>query len=316
MTTSDIRIRCDGDLGENRAYVLGSHLPFVGTVEPGQLLTVRTLDASGNQIREGGRAEDLDQSALFPVSGPVELAGAGKGDAVGLEIVDIRLADEAHCWTRSGIGIGPDLGYHVRRFSLPDAHWPDLPGIDLDLRPHVGTLGVLPSARRLARDLGDYGGNLDSVEIAPGAVLWVKSHRAGAGIFAGDVHASIGDAEICGTGLETSAEIDLRARIRRDWSSAHPVVVQDGRTWLIGIAATLDAALRKGCAAVIAALAAHLDVPDAEAYLLAAQLLDVRVCQVVNPNASVSISLRQGLDVCLGPPPADDEQVTTGRVNR
>jgi len=292
----------DGELTGNRVYVLGSHLPCATSVETGQLLTLRTMDASGNQIREGTRAEDLDQTALFPVTGPVAVRGVRAGDTVGMHVHDVRLADEAYCWTRPGIGFGPDFGYHLRRIDLRRPLWPGLPDLSLELTPHVGTIGVLPSARRLARDLGSYGGNLDSVEIGPGSTVWVTAHSDGGGVFAGDVHASIGDAEICGTGLEAAAEVDLTITARRDWSSKYPVVERAGRAWMVAIGSTVDEALRLGCAELIELLASHLRVDKAESYLLVAQLLEARICQVVNPRASIALSLRQGLDACLMPP--------------
>lgn len=302
MTLSPTTRICDGGGKDNRAYVLEPGLVGATTIDVGDYVTMRTLDASGDQIREDTHAAAIDQAKLFPVTGPVNVRGVQRGETLGLAVCNIRTAAEAHCWTRPGIGIGPDLGFYAKRVVLEEAKWPGRHGIPLAIRPHVGTLGVLPNSRRLARDLGDYGGNVDCAVLGADSVLWVRAQVAGGGVFAGDVHAGIGDAEICGTGLEAAAEVDLQITSRTDWAPPLPVITKGGRAWIIGIGATVDAALRRACVATISAVRDYLKVPEAEAYLLASQLLEVRICQVVNPNASVTVSLAQGLDVCLGPP--------------
>jgi amidase len=310
MTIPDTLL-LDGNVVAKRSYAVGPQSSFVDTVDLSTGFTLRTLDASGNQIREGIGAGNIDPSSMFPVTGPVELAGVRAGDTIGLTVVDLRTATEAHCWTRPGIGIGPDFGYHVRRVDLGSPRWPGLPDIELTLQPHVGTLGVLPSLEHPARDLGTHGGNLDMSELGSGATLWLRAQRDGAGVFAGDIHAAIGDAEICGTGLEASGEIDLRAVVRRDWSPSVPVITRNGRAWLIGVATNVEDAIRTACDAAIAALSESLAIPEAEAYLLVGQLLEVRVCQIVNPHVSVSVSLKQGLDACFAPPALDEASNST-----
>ena len=292
----------DANLADERVYAAGPDEAFVGTVTDGDAFTLRTLDASGNQMREGVRPQDIRPDALFPVTGPVEIAGARAGDTIGLTILDLRTAAHAHSWTRPGIGIGPELGYQVRRIDLAAAHWPGQPDIGLDIRPHVGTLGLLPAVRHEARDLGAYAGNIDMHELGAGATLWVRAQVDGGGVFAGDIHAGIGDGEICGTGLEAAGEVDLKVQIRRYWSPELPIVTRNGRAWMIGVDSTVEGALVKAVEAIVPLLSAHLEVPAPEAYLILAQLLELKVCQVVNPHVSVSVSLGQGLDACFGAP--------------
>jgi amidase len=236
------------------------------------------------------------------VTGPIEIEDVHAGDTVGLSILGLRTAPDAHSWTRPGIGIGPDFGYHVRRIDIEAARWPGQPDIGLNIRPHVGTLGVLPSGAREARDLGDYGGNVDMSELGAGATLWVRAQVDGAGVYAGDVHAGIADAEICGTGLETTGEIDLSVEVRTDWHPALPIITRGPRAWMISVDSTVERALVRATDTVVPLLSTHLHIPLAEAYLILGQLLEVRVCQVVNPHVSISVSLGQGLDACFGAP--------------
>jgi amidase len=273
----------------------------VGEVVPGEEFTLRTLDASGNQIRPGVNLADLDTDRLFPVTGPVAVRGVRTGDAIGLSVLNLATDDAAHCWTRPGLGLLDEYGFHVRQIDLTAGHWPGLDSVGLDLRPHVGAIGVLPAVDTPARDLGAHGGNLDVRGLGPGATLWLTAQVDGGGIFAGDVHAGIGDGEICGTGLETPGEVRLVAQVSRDWAPEIPVVHADGRLWVIGIGNSMEAALQQACRFVVARLAEALGLPRREAHLMLAQVLRVHVCQVVNPHYSVQVSLSEGLDSFLAP---------------
>ena len=291
----------DGNIPGGRSYTVSAATEWTGATALGERFTLRTLDASGDQIREGVSFADVDAARMFPVTGPIRFDGVRAGDVVGLTLDDVRTAPFAHSWTRPGIGFGPDFGFHVRRIELADEHWPGSPDIRLRLQPHVGTLGVLPRSEHPARDLGSYGGNVDISELGAGATLWVTAEVDGGGVFAGDIHAGIGDAEICGTGLEAPGEVDLRVEVLPGAKLDVPVVTRGDRAWLLGVGDSFEEALSAASTAAIGAIVRHLGVPAAEAYLLVSQILEVRVCQIVNPRVSVSVSLREGLDVSFFP---------------
>jgi amidase len=289
------------NVGEQRTYAVGGPVEFVTIVEPYECIPMRTLDASGGQIGVNTHWRDIDESALFPVNGPVGVSGVKAGDAVGIEIVSLVPTSPGHCWTRPGLGLSPDPAYRVLCVDLERAVL-ELDGgvtVDVPAHPHVGTLGVWPLDPHTPRDLGAYGGNLDTAHLGHGSTLWVASQIAGAGIFVGDVHNSIGDAEVGGTGVEVGAMVTLRMHVRSGWSPPVPIVATSERVWAIGIGATVEGALRSAVAFVTSALEAGLAIPHDDAYVLASQLLEVEICQVVNPKVSVAVSVREGLDTLL-----------------
>lgn len=287
----------------HRVHVVGGDWTPAAKVNPGEMFAIRTLDASGNQITEAIRTPaELDPDALFPATGHIQVNGVRRGDGVGIEVVDLQPVSTGHLWTRPGLGFGPAPDFHVRAVRTDDllldlgAH-----RLPLRARPHAGAIGVAPADPTPARDVGAYGGNIDTFHLRPGATLWLTAQQDGAGIFAADVHASIGDAEICGTGVEAEATLQLRV-LHHDWAPPVPVVVDDGRVWVIGIGDNVESALETAVRFVHASVSDGLGVNHADAYLTVAALLQVEVCQVVNPHRSVAVSVGAGLDRHLVPP--------------
>src|SRR5579862_6656130 len=84
--------------------------------------------------------------------------------------------------------------------------------VTVPLRPMIGNIGVAPPDDQaiLSPDVGDYGGNLDYTGIKEGTTLYLPVYHQGALVsVASDMHAAMGDGELAGTGLETSADVDI-----------------------------------------------------------------------------------------------------------
>lgn len=286
-------------------YELTPDAEMTASVEPGGEFTVRTLDSSGGQIRTDVDYADLDSSKFFPVVGPINIAGVKRGDTVGIEILEMKLDPLAHTWTRPGLGL---LGQDRFAVMAVDTE-------TLEIRPggpsspvlaaaaakaHVGALGLLTDTVEPARTLGHYGGNIDFSAVGVGSTVWLTASVDGGGFFIGDIHATIGDGEVCGTGAETGAEVRLRIHRHEAVEPILPTVRDiDGRLWVIGIGSSVEEALKEATAYCVARVAEHEGIDKDAAYLSVGMLLTVKVCQVVNPRTSVAVSLDGGLDRVL-----------------
>ena len=204
-------------------------------VRAGELFVVETYDASTGYFKS---PSDKANPALRPgfdripplanpIGGPVYLEGAERGDTLVVTIEEIRVGD--YSWVAIGPRRGP-LGESTR--------WPELstryttkvfrhsPGpsgttrdgtlhfsdqISWPLTPFVGTLGVAPDREvtTSADGQGEWGGNLDIRDVAPGHRVLLPVFHPGARLYLGDVHASQGDTEFTGTAAETSATVRL-----------------------------------------------------------------------------------------------------------
>jgi acetamidase/formamidase len=85
-----------------------------------------------------------------------------------------------------------------------DVSWP--------ITPFIGTLGVAPD-REVTTSIdgqGEWGGNLDIRDVAPGNRIFLPIFHPGALFYLGDVHASQGDTEFTGTAAETKATVRVK----------------------------------------------------------------------------------------------------------
>jgi amidase len=205
-------------------------------VEPGESFEIETYDASTGYFKS---AEDLAIPArrpgfdrvpplANPIGGPVWVAGAERGDALVATIEDILVDD--YSWIAVGPRRGP-LGESARWPELSSGyttkifrHTPGPSGTTRDgtlhfdarrswpITPFIGTIGVAPE-REVTTSLdgqGEWGGNLDIRDVAPGHRVWLPVFHPGALFYLGDVHASQGDTEFTGTAAETKSTVRLR----------------------------------------------------------------------------------------------------------
>ena len=63
---------------------------------------------------------------------------------------------------------------------------------------------------------------------------------SGAKLALGDVHAIMGDGEICGTGVEIRAEVEMKVEICENWQISNPVVKTKESYFFIGSGKTFE----------------------------------------------------------------------------
>jgi amidase len=208
-------------------------------VEPGESFAIETFDASNGFIKTEddkaipARRPGFDRvpPQANPIAGPIWLEGARRGDTLVVIVEDI-LVDE-YSWIAIGPRRGP-LGESTRWPELSSDyttkifhHTPGPSGTTRDgtlhfdarrswpITPFIGTLGVAPD-REVTTSLdgqGEWGGNLDMRDVAPGNRISIPIFHEGALFYLGDVHASQGDTEFTGTAAETKATVRLRLEL-------------------------------------------------------------------------------------------------------
>ena len=210
------------------------------TVEPGESFAVETFDASNGYIKtEDDKANparrpgfDRVPPQANPIAGPILVNGAQRGDTLVVVVEEILVDD--YSWIAIGPKRGP-LGESTRWAELSGdyttkifRHTPGPSGTTRDgtlhfdewrswpITPFVGTLGVAPD-REVTTSIdgqGEWGGNLDIRDVAPGNRILLPIFHDGACFYLGDVHASQGDTEFTGTAAETKATVRLRLELQ------------------------------------------------------------------------------------------------------
>jgi acetamidase/formamidase len=205
-------------------------------VQPGETFEIETYDASTGYFKSSqdkaipALRPGFDRSPPLanPIGGPVWVEGASRGDTLVITVEEIVVDD--YSWIAIGPRRGP-LGESTRWPELSSdyttklfRHTPGPSGSTRDgtlhfsetiswpITPFIGTLGVAPD-REVVTSLdgqGEWGGNLDIRDVAPGNRIYLPIFHPGARFYLGDVHASQGDTEFTGTAAETKATVRLR----------------------------------------------------------------------------------------------------------
>lgn len=288
-----------------------AHLGWDNAIEPvlelapGDSVEVEMRDASGGQLTPASSAADvarLDTGRANPLTGPIAVAGAEPGDTLVVRVDAVEGAGWG--WTALIPGFGlladdfPDPYLHLSTYDSAVAFTPE---IRLPLRPFVGTIGVALAApgRHDVIPPRHVGGNLDLRDLTVGTTLYLPVEVAGALLSIGDTHAAQGDGEVCGTAVETPAQVRLTVDVRRDLAVRRPQLDVDLRDLsagphhvTTGVGPDLMACARDGVRDLVEHVGRAYGLEPELAYCLCSVAAHLRVSEVVDaPNWVVSAYL-------------------------
>ena len=281
----------------------------VARVEAGAMLEFQCHDASDGYFTSSSTATDVDGmpfDRINPVSGPIYVEGAQPGDV--LKVTFDSFKPSGFGWTANI----PGFGLLADQFSEPAlALWHyDAQGLTpaafgrfakVPLKPFAGTVGVAPAAPGLHSIVPPrrVGGNLDIRDLAAGTSLYLPVEVEGALLSIGDTHAAQGDGEVCGTAIESQADVVVKLELIKDmplvaprFSTPGPVTRHfdsAGYETFAGVAAELMEACRQAVSSTIDWLCREHGMPAEQAYMLCSVCGDLRISEIVDrPNWVVS----------------------------
>lgn len=126
-------------------------IPPVATAVPGQDIVFGTRDAFDNAFGPGSTPEDVvaaDLSLVHPMTGPVLIEGAERGDVVAVTVKDIEPDPYGYTAIAPGFGFLRDLfpDPYIANWSLDRefAVSEEIPQVKIPFAPFAGSMGVLP----------------------------------------------------------------------------------------------------------------------------------------------------------------------------
>lgn len=278
------------------------HKPLI-RINPGDVVEFDVNEVSSWQITKDSTAEDtakLDWNKLYPLSGPVYVEGAEEGDALSVSIEKVKTDDWG--WTAIVPGFGllsefTEPYLWVWDLSRGDGYAEFKNGIKVHLEPFCGVMGVAPKEKGgfPVGPPGRHGGNMDIRHLIPGATLvlpvWVK----GALFSVGDVHAAMGDGEVCISAIECPGETRLKFDLIKRAEIDSPCFLTNRRKsepkdeddWVVttGIGPDLMEASRQATRNMIRYLEKERDLSREEAYVLSSVAGDLKIHEIVDtPN--------------------------------
>ena len=279
-------------------------------IKPGDQVTISSPDASNGEITRASTTADIakiDYRQLDPLVGPIYIEGASPGDALEIEVLDLKILSWG--WN----ACLPDFGLlsdeipdpYLKIWELDRDHIEMPNGAKFKLRPMIGCIGVAPG------EDGDYAsitptnaaGNIDVRYLGVGAKLYVPVFNEGALLSAADGHAIQGDGEINGTAIECPMEMSLKINLVKNAGIEAPEILtgdtfaaEEGYRIFTGVGPDMMAATRDAARRAIAPLARSQNVSELEAYAMLGLVGELRIHEVVDkPNWVVGCMLPRRL---------------------
>jgi amidase len=218
---------------DQHVWSFGPDLEPVLEVDPGAVVRFETNDCFTGQITsEDDLVTEIDFARVNSATGPVAVRGAEPGDSLVVELLEVNPGPVGFATLIPGFGqlIEKVQAPLTRLFSVEGNTIHLNERVRFPLRPMVGVVGVATDGEEVPNGLaGRHGGNLDNHLHGPGATILFPVRQPG-GLFAvGDMHASMGDGEICFTGVEIAGEVVARFDVLKGKQATWPVTELDDR---------------------------------------------------------------------------------------
>jgi acetamidase/formamidase len=269
---------------------------------PGDTVHTMTVDA-------GGQDEHSVQRVIGgnPQTGPFYIETAMPGDVIAVHLNRIRLNRD---WAISddqlvGRALGPQLHTlttkdqkgairwkldRERGLASPETPSENLKNFTVPVRPMLGCIAIAPSSGSPAvstRDSGGIGGNMDFNEIVEGTTVYFRIAQPGALLYIGDGHAVQGDGELTGNALETSMEVEFTVDVLPGRSSITPRVESPTHRMAIGLAGSLDEALREATFGLVQWLQQDYKLNGSEVAQILGTAVEYRIAEIADRSVGV-----------------------------
>lgn len=282
-------------------YTFSPDNPPAIRVDPGTTILFETLDALNEQIQsEADSASTIDLDHVNAATGPVFINGAKPGDTLVAEILDIQTYTAGSALIIPGFGYLQDSlpGPYTKVFHLEkDGTFKYGDKIRIAHKPMVGTIGVAPTESISTLSSGIHGGNLDTTDIRPGSKVFLPVLVEGGLFGVGDVHAAMGDGEVCGTGIECGAEVTIRLDVLSNHPIPRPRIETEHEWMTVASEEGLEKAIKLALKDMVDWLQEDHQLGAEEAYVLVSLVGDVRIGQVVDPKVTVRVAFPKNVFV-------------------
>lgn len=273
---------------EHVVYAMDPNNEPIVHANSGDTLVFETQDCFGGQItKETDRMGTLDWARINPATGPVFIEGAKTGDTLKVEILRIDLADQAAMVEAPGEGITGLSASEESTKILPVVNGQVVfnSSLSLPVKPMIGVIGTAPAGDAVATGTPSlHGGNMDCRRIGAGTTLYLPVNVEGALLAMGDLHAVMGDGEVCVCGAEIAGEVTVRVSVIKGQPLPLPFLVTQEHAMAIYSAEGLSAAAEGATLRMRSFLIDQVKLAPQEASMLLSLTGDLRICQAVDPN--------------------------------
>ena len=276
-------------------YAMSPDNTPAATAKSGDTVVFETMDCFGGQITcESDQLGSLDWSRINPATGPLFIEGAEPGDTLKVEILRIDLAAQAAVVEMPDSGVTGLWADAEKTKILPVAEGKAVfnDRLTLPAQPMIGVIGTAPKEGAISTGTPDaHGGNMDCKRIGEGATLYLPVNVPGALLAMGDLHALMGDGEVCVCGGEIAGAVTVKVSVVKGVKLPLPFLTTAEHAMAIYSAPSIDAAAEGATQRMRAFLIDQVKLPPHEAGMLLSLAGDLRICQAVDPNKTCRMEL-------------------------
>ncbi len=261
----------------------------VVTVDPGTIIEIETWDCFTGQVKsEADTVANLDISRVNSATGPIAVKGAEPGDSLSVTLIDIRPEEQGAgmCIPEWGQLIHKVKSPVTRIFKVKDGIVHMNENVSWPQRPMFGVIGVAPESGSIPTfEANRHGGNLDNNMNGIGATIHLPVFQPGGQLAIGDMHASMGDGEISGTGVEIGGTAIIKVDLIKGKSGGWPIT-ETADSWITHGTTTdnIDQALQNACEEAAKLLVDEWGFTIEDAFIFLSVAGDLGIAQYCHPS--------------------------------
>jgi amidase len=303
MTTPTVKISRDQHI-----WAFSADMAPVVTVDPGTVIEIETWDCFTGQVQsESDTLDKLDLTRINSATGPIAVNGALPGDSLSVTLIDILPNEQG-----AGMVI-PEWGQLIehakspttRIFKVKDGIIRMNENVTFPTRPMFGVIGVAPAEGEVGTFLADrHGGNMDDHKNGIGATIHLPVFQPGGQLAIGDMHASMGDGEISGTGVEIGGKAIIKVDLIKGKAGGWPITETADAWYTHGTTAdSIDGALKNACEEAAKLLVDEWGFTMEDAYIFLSVAGDLGIAQYCHPSPGSVIARMRVPKISAAPHP-------------
>lgn len=279
----------------------------VATVASGEQVVFETKDCFSDTILTSEDViSEIDFNQVNPATGPLFVEGAEPGDVLKVTIDAIKLNDTGVVVSAPGLNRFFNQSIQEEETVICSIHEDkgtfEFQGVEFPMNKMIGVIGTANAGEGITTGTpGPHGGNMDNTEIAEGSIVYLPVFVEGALLSIGDMHASMGDGEVWGCGVEVGGEAHVTVEVIKNYPHNVPMVETEDAIYSYGFAKTIDEAVAMANDHLIHYLMEEANLTYNQAGMLMTIKANLAACQTVNPDVSMRVGiLKEYIELAKG----------------
>lgn len=284
---------------DQHVFSMDKNNQAVARAKDGDTVVFDMMNCFSDTVRtEEDTISNVDFNKVNPATGPLYIEGAEVGDVLQVKIEEIKLDDYGVVVSAPGLNkyFSSDITEEETVICpIDDAAGSfEFQGVSLPINKHIGVIGTAAEGEGVTTGTPRmHGGNMDNTQIKEGSILYLPVNTPGALLSMGDMHASMGDGEVWGCGLEVGGQARVQVKVLKDSQIPTPFIETEEAYYAFGASEEIEEAITLANDHLHKFLMQEADLTYNQAGMLMTLKANLTACQVVNPDASFRIGIEK-----------------------